>query len=481
MCAICGIASHVPDPEAESPPPTQSAATASRTRFAAFRSGDTRFYIAGAASSMAGDSIEHVISYWVLFQQFHSPALAGFAVISHWVPALFSVYFGAWADRYDCRKIIQLAQLLFMSVSATWGVLFLTNSLQMWHAMVLLSMHGLAGAIWAPAEQLMLHDLAGRETLPSAVRLNSTGRSTGFLAGPAIGSVLLLALGPAVGIFANVLMYLPMTVWLARTPYTGHVRDGALAHRPRASAENALRNAGPGQRLLEEVRPTATRAENRLVGRTSGVSPLEAVRVLKEAASQPVLISMVVLGGISSFLIGSGIQPQMPEFAIDLGLNQAGLGYGMLLAANSAGAVLGGIVLESTHLIKPSVRVALFSTLAWSACLLGFALSQQYPLSLALLIGAGVANLTSQSTAQTLVQLLAPPEKRGRVVGVYTMAANGLRAGSGLSIGLVGGIIGIHWSLGLSALTLAVLVLGLLWYTLRAAPVSQVAVARRYA
>ena len=78
-----------------------------------------------------------------------------------------------------------------MSVSAIWGVLFLTNSLQMWHAMVLLSMHGLAGAIWAPAEQLMLHDLAGRETLPSAVRLNSTGRSTGFLAGPSA------RLGPA--------------------------------------------------------------------------------------------------------------------------------------------------------------------------------------------------------------------------------------------------------------------------------------------
>ena len=68
---------------------------------------------------------------------------------------------------------------------------------------------------------------------------------------------------------------------------------------------------------------------------------------------------MVMLGGLSSFLIGSGIQPQMPEFAIDLGLNQAGLGYGMLLAANSAGAVLGGIILESTHILKPSVRVAM--------------------------------------------------------------------------------------------------------------------------
>src|SRR5205823_3233246 len=85
---------------------------------------------------------------------------------------------------------------------------------------------------------------------------------------------------------------------------------------------------------------------------------------------------------------------------------------------HAAGAVLGGIVLESTRWLKPSVRAAMFSTIVWSACLLGFALSPYYPLSLLLLVGAGVANLTSQSTAQTLVQLLAPPEKRGRIVGV---------------------------------------------------------------
>jgi MFS family permease len=433
MCAICGIATHVPD----------ASAPVDRTRFAAFRNGSCRDYITGASLSMAGDSIEHVISYWVMFQQFHSPALAGFAVISHWVPALFSVYFGAWADRADCRKIIQVAQLLYMSVSALWGVLFLTSSLQVWHCLVLLSMHGLAGAIWAPAEQLMLHDLAGRETLPSAVRLNSTGRSTGFLAGPALGSVMLLVLGPAIGIFTNVLMYLPMTIWLWRTRYTGHVRDGG-------------------------TKPTR-------------ISPADAIRILREVAVQPVLISMVALGGLSSFLIGSGIQPQMPEFAIDLGLNQAGLGYGMLLAANSAGAVIGGVLLESTHWLKPTPRAAMLGTLVWAACLLGFALSPFYLLSLGLLVAAGIANLTSQSTAQTLVQLLAPSEKRGRIVGVYTMASNGLRAGSGFTIGLVGGLIGIHWSLGLSAITLALLVMALMWSTARRSAAAQVNVARRFA
>src|SRR5438132_13172458 len=41
---------------------------------------------------------------------------------------------------------------------------------------------------------------------------------------------------------------------------------------PRASAENLCRDTGPRRRLLEEVRPTATCCENRLVGRTSRAS-----------------------------------------------------------------------------------------------------------------------------------------------------------------------------------------------------------------
>jgi MFS family permease len=99
-------------------------------------------------------------------------------------------------------------------------------------------------------------------------------------------------------------------------------------------------------------------------------------------------------------------------------------------------------------------------------------------LSLGLLMCAGMANLAAQSTAQTLVQLLAPSETRGRVVGVYNMASSGLRAGSGLSIGLLGGLIGIHWSLGFSAAFLVVIVVGLIVYTARVAA-TQLAVTQR--
>ena len=66
------------------------------------------------------------------------------------------------------------------------------------------------------------------------------------------------------------------------------------------------------------------------------------------------------------------------------------------------------------------------------------------------------------------MQLLAPPEKRGRVVGVYNMSSGGLRAGSGVTVGVLGGFIGIHWSLASSALTLCIVALGLLLYAVRA-------------
>jgi hypothetical protein len=67
--------------------------------FTSFANADFRTYFFAATAAMMTDNIEHVISYWVLFQRFHSPALGGFAVISHWVPYLFLAGFSgglAW-------------------------------------------------------------------------------------------------------------------------------------------------------------------------------------------------------------------------------------------------------------------------------------------------------------------------------------------------------------------------------------------------
>jgi MFS family permease len=422
MCSACGIPSHVIELDEPAPPDAQtplSASPAAPAKFAALRNRDCRPYLFGAGLAMMADNIEHVITYWVLWQKFHSPALVGFEVISHWVPfLLFSVYFGGLADRHDCRRLIQAAQALFMLVSALWGVLFLTGSLHVWEACVLLVLHGCAGSLWGPGEQLMLHDFVGREELPSAVRLNATFRSLGILFGPVVGSVLLLGLGPVRGIFVNIAFYLPLTLYLFKTKFTGHVRDGNV-RRPR-------------------------------------VGILDALRVVRQVRSDHVLISMIVLGGLGSFFIGASIQTSMPIFAHLLGAGSAGTAYGVLLFANGAGGVIGGVLLEATGRIKPTPRAAVISTAVYGLATLLFALSRSYPLAAGLLVIGGIANLASMSITQTVVQLLAPPAERGRVIGLYGVSANGLRAGSGFTVGLLGAAIGVRLSLGFSAAALVV-------------------------
>jgi MFS family permease len=89
--------------------------------------------------------------------------------------------------------------------------------------------------------------------------------------------------------------------------------------------------------------------------------------------------------------------------------------------------------------------------IAWAVALLGFALTRTYPIALALLFLAGFFELSFSSMTQTLVQMSAPDASRGRVLGLYNMAAAGLRAFSGVTVGVAGSIITIHTSLAVSA------------------------------
>jgi MFS family permease len=402
------------------PPPTPK-----RRSFASFANRDFKIYFFATSAAFMADNIEHVISYFVMYQKFHSPALGAFAVVSHWAPYLmFALYTGGLADRFDIRRLIQAAMLLFIGVSIGWGVMFATDSLQEWKAMTLLVVHGLAGVLWIPASQVLIHKIVGPEQLASAVRLNATGRYLAFLLGPAIGGVLLWAFGPVYGIFINALIYAPMVLWLIKAPYGP---DRAAAPRP------------PGLRGFRDVAST-----------------------MRVVALNPVLLSMTLLVGASAFFIGNAYQAQMPGFAFDLGYAHAtDVSYMILLGADAAGGLIGGLILESRGLLPPKVRTAYFLAMVWCCALAGFARSHTFALAITLLFIAGFVELAFNSMAQSLVQLNAPAEIRGRVIGVFAMSANGLRTFSGLSVGLLGASVGIHNSLSYSAAALLLLLLAI--------------------
>lgn len=402
----------------------------SQKSFAALRHPHCRAYLIGTMLAMMADNIEHVISYWIIYQKFQSPALAGFAVISHWLPfLLFSIYSGALADRFDPRRIIQISMLLFGLVSLGWGLLFFTDTLEMWHAAALLVVHGLAGVLWNPAAQLLIHDIVGKTQLQSAIRLVSTSRQMGLLLGPAIGGGLLLLFGPVWGILLNALFYIPLALWLWKAPYGAAMRKG------QAAAKRTLRGFA------------------------------EIFQTMRMISDNKIIVSMVLLAGASSLIVGNAHQAQMPEFAHDLGHDEAGLHYTALLSAHAAGALIGGILLESKNLLPASPRTAFILVLLWCVAIAVFALTDIYALAIAMMAVAGFLHLGYGAMTQTLVQIHAPDEIRGRVIGLYNMSAHGLRTFSGITIGIGGSLIGVHWSLALSAILLLTLTMAILSFT----------------
>ena len=400
-----------------------------RRSYAALRFAPARRYLLFAAMAMMADHVEHVISYWMIFAEFRSPSLAGFAVIAHWVPFLLgSVWAGALADRYDPRRIIQISMLLFMAVSLAWGGLFLTDSLEKWHAVVLLIVHGCAGALWAPAGQVLIHAIVGTPQLQSGIRLMATSMTLGMLMGPAVGGGLLLYFGPSHAIMLNTAIYLPLLVWLIANP----------------------------KRLDAASAPA---------GRITSLG--DVFTALRQISAIPVVFAMILLGGIAAAIVGNGFQPQLPQFARDFGFGNDGLRYTVLLGANAAGALTAGIVLESRSLLPSHPRTALVLAMLWACAILGFAAAASYPLALALLFCAGFLDLSFNSMARTLSQIHAPAELRGRAIGLYNVGALGCRTFSGVTVGFGGGIIGIHWSLGLSTAALIIALTALLGWMVR--------------
>src|SRR5437868_13323711 len=114
-------------------------------------------------------------------------------------------------------------------------------------------------------------------------------RVLGLLGGPAVGGAMLLLFGPSLGILVNILIYLPLTLWLWRAPF-----GPAFRKEPRASARQAASLAG----ILQTVR---------------------------EIAGNRIVVSMTLVAGASSFAVGNAYQAQMPEFASDLGHGEAGV------------------------------------------------------------------------------------------------------------------------------------------------------------
>ncbi len=309
---------------------------------------------------------------------------------------LFMLIGGVIADRQDRRKLLTGSQYVQAASAFTLALLLFTHHVTIWHIFALSFITGCGQAFGGPAYQSLIPSLVPRRDLPNAIALNSTQFNLSRVLGPLTGNIVFLAFGAAWCFALNGLSFFIVVVALT------------MLHLP----------------------PHAPAADRRAIGEDlrSGLSYVR---------DNSVVLTLTALVFVSTFLV-MPILTLLPAFATSVLESGGGTPAGRLatlMACQGFGAIAGALAIGSLTRLRHLGLVLLGVQIILGLLIAGFASSQVYPLSLALLFVSGMFFMALFSISFSIVQLTVPDALRGRIVSIYMVA---LRGGGPLG-GLVAG------------------------------------------
>ncbi len=297
---------------------------------------------------------------------------------------------GYWADIFVRKRIIIWGGLLFvlsgllLAAQAFSPIENLQVRLCWMYGII--SLTGLARGILGPSIQATVSNILPREELPEGIAWNTSVWQVAAVAGPALGGILFGWLG-GTGTFV-LAAFLSTVAWLC---FWGI---------PKHPAGKAPEGSSMRSRLSEGLRFVWKK------------------KVILSALSLDMLA--VLFGGAVALL---------PLFNAEI-LKSGPDGLGILRSAPALGAVLSALILARNPPIRHSGKLLLACVASFGGCIIGFALSEFFWLSFALLFLSGVFDGVSVLIRGSIVQLFTPDEMRGRV-----SAVNSIFIGSSNEIG----------------------------------------------
>jgi MFS family permease len=348
--------------------------------FRALRHRDFRLLWIGLLVSLTGSWMQSVAQGWLVLHLSDSAFQLGLVGFCQFLPVLLlALPAGVAADRLPRRVTLLWTQAAAMVFALVLAVLTWLDVIRVWHVALLALAAGAAGALDIPVRQSLLQDLVGREDLPNAIALNSLAFNASRMIGPAIGGTLLAFTGEATVFFANGLSYLAVLAAIL-----------AMRHRPRV---------GPAERV-------------------SWVGEIKTG--LAYAAREPRTRTVLSLVFVTS-VFGAPYTVLLPVFARDVhGLDSTGLGW--MMGATGLGAVIGALLIAGRGGRLRAGRTVATAMLLLGLGLVGFAVTRHLAAALALLVVIGGAMIVQMATSNTMLQLLSPPELRGRIISLYMLA-----------------------------------------------------------
>ncbi len=360
--------------------------------FASLRNRNFRWFVFGQATSTSGLWTQRVAQDWLVLTLTHNAFIVGIATAMQFVPTLiFGMSAGLVADRFDKRHVLMCTVSTLGLSAAVLGVLCVTDTVRLWHVLALAFLTGTAACFDNPTRSAFIHEIVGPQMLRNAVSLNSAIFQLGALAGPAVSSGLITAMGTGWAFIATGGWYVIVFVaFLA-------IRTGELQTVPR------LRR-GKGQQRM----------------------------ALVEIAGRPILLWPIVLAGVCAFFT-TNFAVTLTAFAKDFHLNAGG--YGFLTIALAVGSLIGALLSAAWPGSRLRHITALAAGLAAGQLLAAFMPNMLTVGAAFVVIGAiGMPFLIATNTS---IQLASSDSMRGRVLGVYMLVTLGMAALGGPVVGLL--------------------------------------------
>lgn len=377
----------------------------------ALRHRNYRLFLTGQIVSTVGTWMQSVAMPWLALQLTHSGFLVGLVLAVQFTPVLLASPFGGVvADRFRKRDILLVTQTAFMIPAFALFVLSFGGHAQYWEVLVAAAASGTINVFDVPTRQAFVIEMVGKQDLMNAIALNSSVFNAAAVVGPSVAGLIIGAVGVPICFLANSVSYL-----------------AAIA---------AL--------LLMRDLPTIVRQkdEQRLMRRLA--------EGLAYARREPIVGLMLVAVAVFS-LFAMNRLTLIPLFA-DQVLFVGASGFGFLMAAMGAGALLGALTLAFYPRLGEDPQRQILVAMIWVVALLTFSISRSFPLSIAALLVAGYCQISFVATANNRIQTMTPDHLRGRVMALYAQALIGVGPFGAMQAGTLATLLGAPWAMAIGAI-----------------------------
>jgi MFS family permease len=327
--------------------------------------------------------IQFVVLSWQVYQLTHDYLSLGLLGLAEAIPAVgLALYGGYVADRNDRRKIIIIVMIMqvLSSAALTYLSIHFDHHPELRSALpfyVIMFVVGLLRGFYSPAQMPLMTQIVPREAYANSSAWNSTFWHIAVVVGSSGGGLMLGFLGKFITYSIVIILLLIALIQMLRI------------------------SPQPLQQVLRE--------EGMLVSIRQG---------LKFVFNNQVIFGAMLLDLIA--VLFGGATAMLPGFASEV-LHVGEQGFGFLRAAPFVGSVAMALYMTRHPPLKNSGKKLFICVSAFSVCMIFFALSKNFYLSMFILALSGAFDNVSVVIRSTILQLFTPDEMRGRVSSVSTM------------------------------------------------------------